>query len=64
MTRTQAQIKRLEAMKQFREKRLSQPAVKELTPDKPFLPPVDSRQGGFIGKRVLLKDAQGRYIEL
>lgn len=51
-------------MKQVREKRLTQPAVKEVLPDTPFLPPVDSRQGGFIGKRVLIKDAHGRYIEL
>lgn len=64
MTRTQAQVRRLDAMKQAREKRLGQPAVKEVTPDTPYLPPVDSKQGGFLGKRVLLKDAQGRYIEL
>ena len=64
MTNTQAQLRRLEAMKRQRERLRLAPPVKEVTPEIPYVPPVDARPGRPVGKRVLLKDALGRYIEL
>ena len=64
MTKLQRQQIARDAKARRVERSLAQPSVKILTPDRPFIPPVDSRQGGFQTKRTLLRDAFGRYIEL
>lgn len=64
MTKLQRQQKLHDARQRQQERKLAQPQVKVVTPEKPFIPPVDSKQGGFVTSRTLLRDAQGRYIEL
>lgn len=64
MTKLQRQQHAQDAKARRVERSLAQPPVKVVTPDMPFIPPVDSRQGGFQTTRTLLRDALGRYIEL
>lgn len=64
MTKLQQFQKRQDAQRQQRERQLAQPPIKAITPDMPYIPPVDGRQGGFVTSRVVIRDAQGRYVEL
>lgn len=64
VTKLQQQQRLLDAKQRRIERELAQPSVKVQSPDVPFIPPVDSRQGGYVGQRILLRDERGRYIEL